>query len=306
MIEFNLDRYQSLRVFLDDLSAHDFFKGAVKNIELLHRKYGEDYLQFAEDTLAAVKKIGVEPVPVFRAYLIEYLRDLARFQNSGEYANGPFEEIREKIYDNAELMSETYLPGIFLAYGFTSLLHEKYKLFERRFLPRLEADMRGVEIGFGDGFYFWVVLNNVPGSSMHGYDISQHAVDFTARLLSAEGVDSHRYDLRFGNLCEQLPIEQQAYDWCILTEVVEHVADPVFSLAEINRILRPGGLLFISTVIDCNHMDHITNFENPKAVVDLLEAAGFVVEDHMEYKVSDEVEDCRDRAVSLAYVCRKT
>jgi len=46
---------------------------------------------------------------------------------------------------------------------------------------------------------------------------------------------------------DPLPFEDEAFDlvWC--TEVIEHVVNPAFTLSEINRVLKPGGKLLLST-----------------------------------------------------------
>jgi ubiquinone/menaquinone biosynthesis C-methylase UbiE len=300
-----LTEYPSLGKFLDYLNSKTLLRGASSNIDFLYGKYGRDYLALAEDMLETMNKVGVDSARVFESYIFAYLMDLARFEKSGEYNNGTFEEIRDKIYDNVELMNETYLPGLFVAYGFTSLLHEKYRFCERSFIRHLDRNQQGIEIGFGDGFYLWTILKRIPGIKVSGLDISQSALDFTAKLLSASGFPADRFDLRLGNVCERLSIEDASQDWCILTEVIEHVADPVFSMGEIVRIMKPGGVFFISTVMDSNHMDHITNFESPEVVKDLLRSSGFAIEDSLEYAVRKEIKDVKDRAVGLAFVCRK-
>jgi len=44
-----------------------------------------------------------------------------------------------------------------------------------------------------------------------------------------------------------LPFESENYDACLCTEVMEHVADDDKGFAELGRVLKPGGLLLIST-----------------------------------------------------------
>ena len=46
---------------------------------------------------------------------------------------------------------------------------------------------------------------------------------------------------------DPLPFADETFDlvWC--TEVIEHVVNPAFTLGELNRVLKPGGKLLLST-----------------------------------------------------------
>lgn len=298
-------QYPRVNNFLDGLNKSTFLKGSAINIEVLHRKYGADYLSVAEDVLRATEKIDINATSVFERYLLEYLRDLIRFQKHGTYSNGTFDEIRKKIYDNEQLMGQTYLPGLFVAYGFTALLHEKFKFFERAFLPHITKNMSGVEIGFGDGFFLWVLLKKVPDATVHGLDISKSAIDFTTKLLEAEGYSEKDFVLGLGNIGEPVPIADGSQDWCILTEVIEHVADRFFTMREIARFMKPGGWLFLTTVKDSNHMDHIWNPASPDEVAELIKSHGFTIEDSLIYTVKDDIKGLKDNAIGLGFVARK-
>ncbi len=47
---------------------------------------------------------------------------------------------------------------------------------------------------------------------------------------------------------QRLPFKNNTFDAVIFTEVFEHLRiDPIFALEEINRVLKPNGLLFFST-----------------------------------------------------------
>jgi SAM-dependent methyltransferase len=44
----------------------------------------------------------------------------------------------------------------------------------------------------------------------------------------------------------RLPFENNAADCALLTEVLEHCPEPVMVLTEVNRVLKPGGMLFLT------------------------------------------------------------
>ena len=53
-------------------------------------------------------------------------------------------------------------------------------------------------------------------------------------------------EFRLASVCD-LPFEDRKFDAVFYHHVIEHVADPVASLAELHRVLRPQGWLFVGT-----------------------------------------------------------
>lgn len=62
-------------------------------------------------------------------------------------------------------------------------------------------------------------------------------VDFSAQMSAADALST----------AEALPFATGTFDAIILSEVLEHVADPHLAIQEALRVTRPRGLLFIST-----------------------------------------------------------
>ena len=184
----------------------------------------------------------------------------------GDYGHNDYDAIRASIYDDADVMRETYMPGLLVSYVCTCFLYEKYHFYLWEFLPLLKDISRGIEAGFGDGFYLWNLWNVHRGAYIKGYDISSHAVDFTTRLFHAIDIEENQYELKVGNLIEGLPERDGSQDYFILAEVIEHLPEPDTGVAEMARVLKPGGVFYLTTVLNSNHMDHIVNFKEAATV----------------------------------------
>jgi SAM-dependent methyltransferase len=77
-----------------------------------------------------------------------------------------------------------------------------------------------------------------------------------------------------------LPIEDARFDFVVCTEVLEHVAEPASALAEIARVLRPGGGLLVTVpfVMELHEEPHDHWRYTSHGLRRLIEEAGFAVE----------------------------
>lgn len=94
-----------------------------------------------------------------------------------------------------------------------------------------------LDVGCGDGQTSgaWLCAN---GRLYHGVDISANAVQEACRLgLQATEIED----------ASTLPFEPNSFDAVTCIEVLEHLFDPESTVAEIARILKPGGVL-VATV----------------------------------------------------------
>lgn len=296
-------KYDDVFQFSQELAKSPITRGCAAQIEFLARSYGNDYTQLAERILAQIYALDLDSNKLFTKYIIDYLKEMASFLKTGSYCHSDFASIKSSIYDNDDVMTHTYLPGLFLAYGFTTILFAKYRLFKSSFLPQINAGSRGIEVGFGEGFYLWELSHAVPGISLRGVDISPSAIAFTRRLLTAAGL--HDFCLDQGDVLQGIDAPSSSMDWCIFAEIIEHIPSPEKGIAEIARLLKPGGIMYLTTVIDSNHMDHIVNFESPAFVEGMIVDCGFSVQDKVVYRIQDDFKDSPDRSIGLAFVCKR-
>jgi SAM-dependent methyltransferase len=96
-----------------------------------------------------------------------------------------------------------------------------------------------IDVGCGDGSVLAVAARDIPAHRFAGLDWSAAAV----QRARAKGLTV----LRAGVDPPGLPIADGAADVVIMSEVIEHLVDPDRAMAEVRRVLRPGGSLLLST-----------------------------------------------------------
>lgn len=95
---------------------------------------------------------------------------------------------------------------------------------------------RLLDVGTGWGYLLDVAA--ASGFDVHGIDTSAAAAYKTAERFPGRVIARSLEDARYADA---------SFDVVTMTDVIEHVADPVGLMREVARVLRPGGLLFIIT-----------------------------------------------------------
>ena len=161
--------------------------------------------------------------------------------------------------------------------------------FLRAFGPR--PGERILDVGAGPGFLANEIAEAIGSTgSVCGIDISEPLLE-VAR--SKEG-NKYGVDFRYGD-ATQLPFQDEEFDSVVSTQVLEYVPDVNAALAEIHRVLKPGGRVgLLDTDWDSivwhspdkqkmNRIlraweDHAADPFLPRTLARKLHAAGFSVE----------------------------
>jgi ubiquinone/menaquinone biosynthesis C-methylase UbiE len=103
---------------------------------------------------------------------------------------------------------------------------------------------RVLEIGFGAGKAIALLAEKTTHGSVAGIDLSPTMVK-RARKRNAQAVKAGRVTLQQGDAA-QLPFAEQQFDKVITIHTIYFWSEPAAILAEILRVLKPGGLCFIT------------------------------------------------------------
>lgn len=109
-------------------------------------------------------------------------------------------------------------------------------------LDALEHAPRGPLLDVGCSLGYALEAARSLGLQASGADVSDHAVA-ACRALG--------FDARAGSL-QALPFDDGEFAIVVMKHVLEHTPDPRRALAEVSRVLRPGGAVFIA-VPDADH-----------------------------------------------------
>ncbi len=131
-----------------------------------------------------------------------------------------------------EFTGERFVPGV---RGEIELEHVHRYLFARQFVEGRDV----LDIACGEG-YGCVLMSGIARSVI-GVDIDTDVID---RARSSHAGDN--IDFKSGS-CTSIPMADASIDVVVSFETIEHIDQHDQFMAEIRRVLRPGGLLLIST-----------------------------------------------------------
>jgi SAM-dependent methyltransferase len=136
--------------------------------------------------------------------------------------------------------------------------------FALRVAGELEPDCRLLDVGAGESPY-----RELFGHVRYENTDWEHSVHPGARAVDHVGP------------AHELPVPDATYDAVLCTQVLEHVPNPAAVVAELARVLRPGGRLYVTVPLAWELHELPFDFfrYTPHALSRLLADAGFVDHD---------------------------
>ena len=121
-------------------------------------------------------------------------------------------------------------------------------------LPHLRPGMRILDFGCGPGTISVGLAKAVAPGELHGVDMEESQIELARSVAKAVGQDNAIFHV--GDVTD-LDFEDGFFDVAHCHNVLMHVPDTAAVLAEVKRVLKPGGL------IGCREMITASSFTHP-------------------------------------------
>jgi ubiquinone/menaquinone biosynthesis C-methylase UbiE len=118
---------------------------------------------------------------------------------------------------------------------------KRHTLMAQQFVDKIPAQGKVLEIAPGPG-YFCIELAKLGNFEITGLDISKSFVEIARRNAAQAGL---KIDFRQGN-ASSMPFPENRFDFTFCQAAFKNFSEPVKAIAEMYRVLRPGGLSVIA------------------------------------------------------------
>jgi ubiquinone/menaquinone biosynthesis C-methylase UbiE len=118
---------------------------------------------------------------------------------------------------------------------------KRHKLMAKQLVEKIPANGKVLEIAPGPG-YFCIELAKLGNYQITGLDISKSFVEIARKNAAAAGL---KIDFREGN-ASAMPFKENSFDFTFCQAAFKNFSEPVKAIAEMYRVLRPGGISVIA------------------------------------------------------------
>lgn len=106
-----------------------------------------------------------------------------------------------------------------------------------------------LEVGCGVGAQSAILLRRFPKLKLTGIDLNEKQLAAAEASLADLSYAKGRYQLHKMD-AQNMDFEAHTFDGAFLCWILEHVPDPQQILNEVRRVLRPGGVIYVTEVVN--------------------------------------------------------
>jgi len=224
------------------------------------------------------------------------------FRRHDRYRLSAFADALRECYTNAPYMAR-YMNGLLISNVVWHNHAQAISSYMREYLPSLGDHTDYLEIGPGHGLFLYFAAACPTIATVSGWDVSPTSIEHTRTALSALGV-TRPVNLTQQNMFEIEPGSYpQRFDSIVMSEILEHLEDPIAALKAAAAWLRPGGSIWVNVPANSPAPDHIFLVHDLEHACDIVRSGGFEVTASHEFPMTGAtLEKARKRKLALSCV----
>ncbi len=209
------------------------------------------------------------------------------FRRHGRYRLEKFEDALNTVYNNKTFMTR-YMNGLLVSNVIWINHCRCMKHFAGQYLPSLAPAAKLLEIGPGHGLLLYLADNASGIASTTAWDVSDASLELAAHALKSLGAKRPvRFEKR--NIFDDVIMAPQnggLFDGVVLSEVLEHLEEPLRAIEVLFHICKPGGKVWINVPANSPAPDHLFLVNELSEAEDLVKRAGFEIAAAVAYPMS--------------------
>ena len=221
---------------------------------------------------------GIDALSADYRYLCEdiMLPEEIHFRRHGRYRLSNFEEANAECYANGPFMSR-YMNGLLLSNVLWSNHAHAFACFANDYLDMLTPGARHLEIGPGHGLFLHFAASHHAVGAVTGWDVSPTSIAKTGHALRKLGARLQPKLVPQDMFKAEALENEERFDSVVMSEILEHLENPVAALRAANDALKPGGFVFVNVPANSPAPDHIYLFHGLQHAADVVAEAGLEV-----------------------------
>ena len=148
-------------------------------------------------------------------------------------------DIKESINNTRKGFEESFASGDF----YNRQTRDSEHLARILEFVKISEGMRILDLGTGSGYLSFPIAKNNPGCYVIGLDIVNAALEANRARAVAEGITNLSF-ISYDGI--DFPFEDDSFDLIVTRYALHHFPDIEHSIGEVSRVLKKGGLFFIS------------------------------------------------------------
>ncbi|MBI3511391.1 MAG: class I SAM-dependent methyltransferase [Bacteroidetes bacterium] len=276
------------------------FKKARKNVKKIWeneeaRVKANAFYDKYDSFLKQIGKTRAYAVDSYLKMIHDVMNESIHFEKTGEYTSKSFDEVNKRVYANPDIM-DYYMHGLLMS-QFIWLHHFELLKFYVDSLPRYKPYVKHyLEVGGGHGLY----VNEAVRCFTNSLDNNVIDISKISLEMAKNFVESPSVNFILSDIFKYFP--ENKFDFITMGEVLEHVEDPVALLKKLHELLADNGRVFVTTPTNAPAIDHIYLFRNAAEIRDVIDKAGFAIEEELCVYAEDVPEEIAEQLkITLMY-----